>query len=92
MDCSICQGHIPMEPNGWMEGNNAQPVNDGRCCNLCNWTDVIPARLGLPRREGDFSLEAWNENKKELINQMVFVPLKDKRSGKTHLARFYSNN
>lgn len=37
--CSICldsyTGH----------GHNAQPVNDGRCCDVCNDATVIPARL-----------------------------------------------
>jgi len=28
---------------GW--GHNAQPVKDGRCCDLCNDTEVIPARV-----------------------------------------------
>ena len=37
--CSICNS----EYVGW--GNNAQPVNDGRCCDLCNSMHVIPARL-----------------------------------------------
>ena len=40
--CSIC--HKPIE--GW--GNNAWPVvNDGRCCDHCNWSVVLPARLGM---------------------------------------------
>ena len=39
--CSICK----KEYFGW--GNNAQPVNDGRCCDDCNTTAVIPARLAL---------------------------------------------
>jgi len=37
--CSICQRDI----NGY--GNNAWPVNEGRCCNDCNTTVVIPARI-----------------------------------------------
>ena len=37
--CSICQSGY----TGW--GNNAEPVNDGRCCNKCNAVVVIPARL-----------------------------------------------
>lgn len=37
--CSICQ----VGYEGW--GNNAQPVNDGRCCDKCNSAIVIPARL-----------------------------------------------
>ena len=39
--CSICQSEF----TEW--GNNAQPVNDGRCCNDCNATVVIPARLRM---------------------------------------------
>lgn len=26
-------------------GNNAWPVKDGRCCDVCNATKVIPARI-----------------------------------------------
>lgn len=37
--CSICQ--LPY--TGW--GNNAWPVNEGRCCNNCNSAVVIVARL-----------------------------------------------
>jgi hypothetical protein len=48
--CSICKK--PYE--GF--GNNAQPVNSGRCCDDCNWNVVIPVRLNaqllLLRREG----------------------------------------
>jgi hypothetical protein len=36
--CSICE----CEYDRW--GNNAEPVNDGRCCDFCNWAVVIPAR------------------------------------------------
>jgi len=39
MKCSICK----KDYDGW--GNNAEPVNSGRCCDGCNWTQVIPARL-----------------------------------------------
>lgn len=46
MKCSICKKTIPVDPiSGWAEGNNAQPVNDGRCCNECNADVVIPARI-----------------------------------------------
>ena len=37
--CSICHE----DTEGF--GNNAQPINDGRCCSHCNITVVIPARL-----------------------------------------------
>lgn len=47
MKCSICQNEIPAKESGWSSGNNAQPVNDGRCCDDCNMNVVIPARLQL---------------------------------------------
>jgi hypothetical protein len=48
--CSICQQPIP--PQGsWLLGNNAEPVNSGRCCNDCNTFVVIPARLNRMRRD-----------------------------------------
>lgn len=43
--CSIC-GRVMIEEFG----NNAQPVNNGRCCNNCNFTVVIPARMRLANR------------------------------------------
>jgi hypothetical protein len=43
--CSICQ-----QPYTGF-GNNAQPVNDGRCCDECNWRIVTPVRIqNLMRR------------------------------------------
>lgn len=37
--CCICGRKF----TGW--GNNAQPVKDGKCCDTCNFTKVIPARI-----------------------------------------------
>jgi len=37
--CSLC--HRPYE--GY--GNNAVPLNEGRCCDNCNSLRVIPARI-----------------------------------------------
>lgn len=37
--CSIC-GNIYTH---W--GNNAQPINNGRCCDNCNYMKVLPARI-----------------------------------------------
>ena len=45
MTCVICNKEIPVKQGGWSEGNNAHPVADGRCCDKCNNTHVIPARL-----------------------------------------------
>ena len=39
--CSICGSKY----TGW--GNNAWPVNDGRCCDRCNGMYVIGARLRM---------------------------------------------
>ncbi len=38
--CSICKENI-----GTQYGHNAQPVADGRCCDVCNDIVVIPARI-----------------------------------------------
>jgi hypothetical protein len=43
LKCSICG-----EPAG-AYGNNAQPINEGRCCDDCNATKVIPARMRAMR-------------------------------------------
>jgi len=48
MECSICKGEIEVKGN-WTQGNNAQPINDGRCCDNCNYTIVIPARFNRLR-------------------------------------------
>ena len=54
MKCVICDGEIEKKyttnANGervmyWDSGENAEPVAEGRCCETCNWTVVIPARL-----------------------------------------------
>jgi hypothetical protein len=51
--CSLCGNDIEHKRSPltgkvyWTQGNNAQPLNDGRCCDVCNDTRVIPARMGL---------------------------------------------
>lgn len=53
MNCSICG--IPIKPDpisGWDEGHNAQPINDGRCCDGCNGSLVVPRRIrDMQRRD-----------------------------------------
>jgi len=44
MKCTICKGDIPTV-HGWSQGNNAEPVASGRCCDHCNQTIVVPTRL-----------------------------------------------
>ena len=43
--CCICG----KEYTHW--GNNAEPVKSGRCCDECNATRVIPARIEELRKE-----------------------------------------
>ena len=45
--CSICGCTIADRAKNplWLLGNNAAPVNNGRCCDVCNDLVVIPARL-----------------------------------------------
>lgn len=37
--CSICHGKY----DGF--GNNAEPINSGRCCDECNEQVVVPIRI-----------------------------------------------
>jgi len=51
LECVICNGQIEhkRKPDGevyWTEGNNAEPVAEGQCCESCNTNVVIPTRLG----------------------------------------------
>lgn len=45
--CSICQLEFAEF------GNNPYPVNEGRCCDQCNASVVIPARLNMLLRNTD---------------------------------------
>ena len=48
-DCSICEETIEGQ-----YGNNAQPVNDGVCCNTCNMMYVIKRRIfDMQMNKGD---------------------------------------
>ena len=42
--CTIC-GIETIGTDGWSEGNNADPITDGRCCDNCDMAVVLPARL-----------------------------------------------
>lgn len=48
MLCSICFNEIETVGT-WTTGNNAAPVNMGRCCNECDNNVVIPARITMLR-------------------------------------------
>ena len=46
MDCVICgRPIIPCIYTGWDQGNNAEPVKAGRCCDDCDQRKVIPRRM-----------------------------------------------
>ena len=49
--CCICNTKLPIGNYG----NNPEPVkpfSEGVCCDNCNQTKVIPARLGAISKEG----------------------------------------
>ena len=46
LTCSVCG----LDYRGF--GNNAWPLNDGRCCDVCNALDVIPARIAMMTTAG----------------------------------------
>jgi len=48
MKCCLCGDEIGND-RGWDKGNNAQPVMEGRCCDECNMSVVIPRRFNEAR-------------------------------------------
>ena len=47
LKCIICKGDIEKHYSAdgimyWDQGHNAEPIADGRCCDKCNDTQVIP--------------------------------------------------
>ncbi len=48
--CCLCDTEIQPHPlSGWAYGNNPDPLGKkatDRCCDECNATKVLPARLG----------------------------------------------
>ena len=53
MKCSICGKDISplLHPATgevvWDQGNNAEPINDGRCCDVCDGLVVLPRRIQM---------------------------------------------
>ena len=67
LKCSICGREITPNALGWSEGNNAEPVNSGRCCDLCNNMVVIPTRLRRGKEKTDdkfYNIKLLIANKK----------------------------
>jgi hypothetical protein len=50
MKCCLCGKEIGVI-GAWKDGNNAQPLKDGRCCDECNETKVIPERINCLRQK-----------------------------------------
>ncbi len=49
-NCCLCGKKVEEKINYdgkvyWNQGEDAQPVKDGRCCGICNINIVLPARL-----------------------------------------------
>jgi hypothetical protein len=57
MKCSICEDNIEEQEHPitgeifWNKGHNAEPINDGRCCDICNDTIVIVKRMEIMGKE-----------------------------------------
>ena len=56
MKCIICKNPIEVKRTSggkiyWDTGNSAEPVANGRCCDVCNMGVVIPTRMGLKIKE-----------------------------------------
>lgn len=42
MKCCLCGEEIEVNPlSGWDGGNNAQPLADGRCCDMCDGKVIL---------------------------------------------------
>jgi len=63
MKCCLCGNEIEIF-GGWDQGNNAQPLKDGRCCNECNWTKVIPVRMQSVKKSSN--VDKFKEQLKQL--------------------------
>ncbi len=72
-NCSICRKAVTEEvyDETCLWGNNAEPVNDGRCCTSCNYRVVIPCRIygaqmaHMGRMTSELKAEAARKNGKK---------------------------
>jgi hypothetical protein len=81
LTCSICQENIEHRKQGsmiWADGNNAQPVNAGRCCDKCDCYIVIPTRLGL-KPKGQHGKDMGDVMYQLRINPPTFPPQGDEQ-------------
>ena len=71
--CVLCGDALDvLYKNGvaiWTDGHNAEPLANGRCCNFCNDTEVIPARF---RSIGGLSIDFKNlDNLMNMKNNLI---------------------
>ena len=69
MKCSICNEKIQPDIIGWDKGHNAEPVNKGRCCTMCNDVVVLPARIALVTSMGHGDTLKSLTNKTDVIHE-----------------------
>jgi hypothetical protein len=69
MKCSICETEIPVKDGGWSQGNSAEPVNHGRCCDDCNMSVVVPARM----KELCDRQAAWQDESEEEPEHWLYL-------------------
>ena len=60
--CDICGVDIVPTKYGWKFGNDAWPLKDGRCYDICNFLKVIPARFA---KRDDLLNKMMNDLEKE---------------------------
>ena len=54
MTCDICKSKITPHHLGWDGSHNAEPVvKNGKCCDVCNTSVVIPARIMMGHNNND---------------------------------------
>jgi len=84
MKCVLCAVTVSNDP---METHNAAPLEVGRCCDECNVTRVIPARIsgamGMASYDqnkpnthepiGDYIVRTWTECREEVGFEVVFL-------------------
>lgn len=57
--CVICGERILPNQSGWDKGHNAQPLEEGRCCDSCNHS-VVLYRMALMQEQINKSNKADN--------------------------------
>ena len=77
MKCVLCAVTVSNDP---METHNALPLAKGRCCDECNATKVIPARVveaydyhTSEEPIGDYIIRTWTECREEVGFEVVFL-------------------